>query len=61
MVTSPNEWKILKWDEKPQTNKHIWWAYQGWKIVIANNSLLDGTEQGFYEEHIQYENVKEFF
>ena len=23
MVTFPNEWKILKWDEKPQTNKQI--------------------------------------
>ena len=21
MVTSPYEWKILEWDEKPQTNK----------------------------------------
>ena len=21
MVTSPNEWKILEWDEKQQTNK----------------------------------------
>ena len=21
MVTSPNEWKILKWDEKTKTNK----------------------------------------
>ena len=21
MVTSPNEWKILEWDDKPQTNK----------------------------------------
>ena len=24
MVTSPCEWKILEWDDKPQTNKHLY-------------------------------------
>ena len=27
MVTFPYEWKILEWDEKPQTNKTLKWRY----------------------------------
>ena len=37
MVTSPYEWKILEWDEKPQTNRK--------KYTISNlkqnNALTD--------------------
>ena len=32
MVTSQNEWKLLKWEEKPQTNK-----IKGTKPLHANN------------------------
>ena len=44
MVTSPYVWKILKWDEKPQTNNHINQAhYQGRRDfwTYCSNSLYD--------------------
>ena len=37
MVTSPNEWKILDWDEKPETKKKL---KQGGKATIETKSLL---------------------
>ena len=36
MATSPFEWKILEWDEKPKTNKQI----QQWIINIYLKNLL---------------------
>ena len=35
MVTSSYEWKILDWDEKPQTNKQALW-----KVVFSPSSSL---------------------
>ena len=45
MVTYPNEWKILKWDENPQNKqtKSMWTEYwiSTWKLIDLENSILN--------------------
>ena len=39
MVTSPYEWKILKWDEKPQTNKQTHNNHKRHQLKWVKNSM----------------------
>ena len=47
MVTSPDEWKILEWDEKPQTNKQTKISQRekyGSQMVPGKKNILSGSQ-----------------
>ena len=32
-----HEWKILEWDEKPQTNKQTTWSLKIYHLILVQN------------------------
>ena len=47
MVMSPNEWKILEWDEKLQTN--IYMCHIVWTVLYISNNII--CSQFIAQEH----------